>query len=366
MSFRILKFSGDARAGLLTLPHGEVKTPVFMPVGTSATVKAMLPRDIHDLGYKIILANTYHLYLRPGLNVLKKFGGLHGFSGWHGNILTDSGGFQVFSLSDIRTIKEEGIEFKSHLDGSLHFFTPSSVIEAQDIFGSDIRMPLDVCPALPCSDEVLKDSVDKTIKWARISKDIEPDKKKGLLFGIIQGGISKAERERCCKELIKLDFPGYAIGGLAVGENLNERLEVILLLNEILPQNKPRYLMGMGKPEDIIDAISRGVDMFDCVLPTRNARNGQAFTRKGELNLKNACFSTDDNPIESECECYTCRNFTKGYIRHLIKAREILASQLLTIHNLFFYNTICKEARLSILKGDFHEWRRRFLKNFDK
>jgi queuine tRNA-ribosyltransferase len=362
MKFTVLKSSGLARYGFLELPHGSLHTPAFMPVGTTSFVKAVLPQQLEDIGYRLVLSNTYHLYLRPGLNVIERMGGLHSFASWKNNILTDSGGFQAYSLASNCKIKEDGIEFRSHVDGQYHFFTPKGVLDAQEVFGSDIRMLLDVCPKLPCTEDVLKAAVEKTINWARISEECQPDPKKGVAFAIVQGGTSLNMREYCANELIKLDFPGYAIGGLAVGESHAERVKTVDHLSGILPYDKPRYLMGIGKPEDILDAISLGVDMFDCVLPTRNARNGQILTWNGQMNIRNACYEMDDEPIDKACTCPTCKAFSRGYLRHLNKSKEILASILLTLHNLHFYYDLCSAARESIEKGVFSSFREETMK----
>ncbi len=357
MKFKVLMSSGLARLGFLELPHGNLQTPAFMPVGTTSFVKAVLPEQLEEIGYRLVLSNTYHLYIRPGLNVIERMGGLHSFTSWKYNILTDSGGFQAYSLSSNCKIREDGIEFRSHIDGQYHLFTPKGVLDAQEVIGSDIRMLLDVCPKLPCSEDVLKAAVDKTINWARISADYQPNPTRAVAFAIIQGGTSPSLREYCANELIKLDFPGYAIGGLAVGESHNERIKTVDHLSGILPYDKPRYLMGVGKPQDLLDAISYGIDMFDCVLPTRNARNGQIFTRNGQMNIRNACYEMDEEPIDKECSCQTCRTFSRGYLRHLNKSKEILSSILLSIHNLHFYYDLCGKARESIEKGIFNSFR---------
>ncbi|MGD9486796.1 MAG: tRNA guanosine(34) transglycosylase Tgt [Calditrichaceae bacterium] len=355
-----------ARAGLISTDHGEIETPIFMPVGTQATVKTMSPRDLKEIQARIILGNTYHLYLRPGHELISKFGGLHQFMGWNGPILTDSGGYQVFSLKDLRKIDEEGVTFRSHLDGSSHRFTPEHVFEIQRHLGSDIMMVLDECPPYPSTREYAEKSNAITIKWAGIQRELY-EKKRPLhgysqwLFGIVQGGVYEDIRTDSAEELIKMDFPGYAIGGLAVGEPKEEMYRLTDLCTGILPENKPRYLMGVGTPEDLLESIERGVDMFDCVMPTRNARNGTVFTANGKMVLKAARFREDPKPIDSECACYTCRNFSRAYLRHLYNTNEILGLRLSTLHNLHFYLWLVRQARTHILENSFSEWKKNIL-----
>jgi len=332
-----------------------------MPVGTQATVKTLSPDELYQIHAQIILSNTYHLYLRPGDSIIRDFGGLHRFMNWKKPILTDSGGFQVFSLKDIRKISEEGVLFQSHLDGSRHMFTPQKVLDIQRNLGSDIMMVLDECPPHPSTREYLQKSHELTIRWARQAREIyagwEPLYHRQYLFGIVQGGTNPEIRSQSARLLTKLDFPGYAIGGLAVGETKKEMSAMIDLSTDILPADKPRYLMGVGKPEDILNAIESGVDMFDCVMPTRNARNGTVFTRNGRIVLKAGRFKENQEPIDAGCDCYTCKNFTRGYIRHLYNAGEILGLRLATIHNLRFYLWLTETARDEINSGHFKSWK---------
>ncbi|MEK9136803.1 MAG: tRNA guanosine(34) transglycosylase Tgt [Bacteroidota bacterium] len=362
MEFTLLHTSGQARAGLMSTERGEIPTPIFMPVGTQGAVKAIEPRELEEIGARIILGNSYHLYLRPGMEVVESAGGLHRFMNWDRPILTDSGGYQVFSLSDLRGISEEGVEFKSHLDGSLHRFTPERIIDVQRSLGSDIMMVLDECTPYPCDEAYAAGSNELTIRWAeRCKRQMELTKPKfskaQSLFGIVQGSIYESVREESAEALVRIGFDGYAIGGLSVGEppELMYRMTDVCL--SILPADKPRYLMGVGTPENLIEAIERGIDMFDCVLPTRNGRNAVLFTRKGKLNMKNATYAFDFMPVDGECECYTCRNFTRAYLRHLFKSREILALQLATIHNLHFYLWLVNSARQAILEDRFADWK---------
>jgi len=366
----LLKFSvagkdnnSKARAGFFETDHGAVETPIFMPVGTQGTVKAVNQDFLtNEIKAQIVLSNTYHLYLRPGTEILEKAGGLHKFMNWEKPILTDSGGFQVYSLTDLRKLKKEGVEFKSHLDGSAHFFTPEKVIGIQRSIGSDIMMPLDECTPYPCSFEYAQKSKELTTEWAYKNKEafINSTPLYGnvqYLFGIVQGSTFKELREQSAKELIKLDFDGYSIGGLAVGEPTEEMYEIVDFTTGLLPVEKPRYLMGVGRPENILEAISRGVDMFDCVMPTRNARNANLFSWSGVLSMRNAIYKDDFNPVDRECNCYTCRNFTRAYLRHLFIAKEILALELASVHNLYFYLSLVKEARKRILENTFSEWK---------
>ena len=352
-----------ARTGIITTSHGEIKTPIFMPVGTQGTVKAIDQKTLkEELNAPIILGNTYHLYLRPGTEVLQNAGGLHNFMNWNRNILTDSGGFQIFSLSELRKLKTDGVEFRSHLDGSKHFFTPQKVIEIERTIGADIIMPLDECTPYPCNFEYAKNSKELTSQWARMNKDAFTNTKPlyghdQYLFGIVQGSIYKELREQSANELIKIDFDGYSIGGLAVGEPAKDMYEIVDYTTEILPTDKPRYLMGVGRPENILEAIERGIDMFDCVMPTRNARNAYLFTSKGIVTIKGASFKNDFTPIDDNCDCYTCKNHTKAYLRHLFNTKEILAYELATIHNLKFYLNLVSEARQRIEDGTFIDWK---------
>lgn len=362
MIFTLQHTDQTARAGLLHTDRGDVQTPVFMPVGTQGSVKAMEPRELREVGARIILGNTYHLYLRPGVELIRRAGGLHGFNGWAGPILTDSGGYQVFSLSDLRGIDPEGVSFKSHHDGSVHRFTPESVVEIQRSLGSDIMMVLDECPPYPCDQEYAERSNALTVKWAarcreRFDATAPLYGARQSLFAIVQGSVYPAIRERSARSLVGLGFDGYAIGGLSVGEPAREMYAMTELCTGLLPPEKPRYLMGVGTPENLIESIDRGIDMFDCVLPTRNGRNAMVFTRQGRLNLRNARFTEDLAPLDSGCHCYTCSHFSRAYLRHLFKAREILGLQLVTIHNLSFYLWLMGAAREAILEGRYRSWK---------
>lgn len=352
-----------ARAGLLHTAHGTIETPVFMPVGTQGTVKAMEQRELEALKFQIILGNAYHLYLRPGTQVLEEFGGLHKFMHWSNAILTDSGGYQVFSLRAIRKLSDDGVIFQSHIDGSTHTLTPESVLEIQRSIGSDIMMVLDVCPANPCTRKEAEVAVRRTIDWARRAReafnagspryDFEQAQ-----FGIIQGSTFHDLRGACSQALQEISFDGYAIGGLAVGEPAEVMYDIVEHCTPALPTNKPRYLMGVGTPTNILESIARGIDMFDCVLPTRNARNGQFFTSEGPVNIRNSKYQHDPAPIDSTCTCYTCQNFSRAYLRHLFIAKEILGLQLGTMHNLAFYKKLLVDARQHIVEGSYSSWYR--------
>ena len=352
-----------ARAGSFKTDHGVVKTPIFMPVGTQGTVKAVNQSYLlKDIKAQIVLSNTYHLYLRPGTDILETAGGLHKFMNWNLPILTDSGGYQVFSLSELRKMKYDGVEFRSHLDGSKHLFTPEKVIGIQRSIGSDIMMPLDECTPFPCTYEYAKKSKELTSRWAVLNKEAFIKSKplyghKQFLFGIVQGSVYKDLREASAKDLMALDFDGHSIGGLAVGEPAEKMYEIVDFVTDILPENKPRYLMGVGRPENILEAIERGVDMFDCVMPTRNARNANLFTSNGILSMRNNKHKDDFTPVDENCDCYTCLNYSKAYLRHLFIAKEILAYELATIHNLHFYLNLVTEARQKIIEGCFKEWK---------
>lgn len=356
-----------ARACTIKTAHSTIQTPVFMPVGTQGTVKALDANDMLELGAKIILGNTYHLYLRPGSKLIKKFGGLHGFSKFPNSFLTDSGGFQAFSLSDNSKPDENGITFKSHIDGSKHYFTPQSVLDTQYDLGSDIMMILDDLVALPNTRDRIKKSIERTTKWAKEAIEYHKEQKqKGIgvnqnIFAIIQGGTDKEFRQLSATQLCALeDFDGYAIGGLSVGEPNEDMYETVEWTTEFMPENKPRYLMGVGTPEDLIENIERGVDMFDCVMPTRNARNGTLFTSYGKINIKKATFKEDETPIDPECDCYTCKNFSKAYLNHLFKAGEITYFRLGSIHNIHYYLTLMKQAREAILADNWVEFKKEF------
>ncbi len=351
--------STKARAGKLSLAHGDVQTPVFMPVGTQGTVKGMTPRDLDDLDTQIILSNTYHLFLRPGCDIIKKAGGLHKFIGWDKPILTDSGGYQVYSLADLRKLNDDGVVFRSHVDGTSFTFTPENVIETQEGFGVDIMMQLDECPPSGATKNKIEEAVDRSVLWAKRSAD-KWSSSTSNLFAIVQGGLHYDLRQKSAEKLIELDLPGYALGGFSVGEEMAKAYPVIEKTAELLPQDKPRYLMGVGFPEDIVKSVSSGIDMFDCVLPTRCARTGMCFYSEGRLRIKNARYKDDMNPIDPSCTCYTCRNFSRSYLRHLFMANEITAVVLMTIHNIHFYLDLCKKMRKSIQNNSFNE----FYKNF--
>lgn len=352
-----------ARAGWFETDHGKVETPIFMPVGTQGTVKAVNQAYLADeIKAQIVLSNTYHLYLRPGTETLEAAGGLHKFMNWQKPILTDSGGYQVFSLTDLRKLKPDGVEFRSHLDGSKHFFTPEKVIGIQRSIGSDIMMVLDECAPYPCDYDYAKNSVQLTSNWAVLNKEafVKSDPLYGhkqFQFGIIQGSIYKDLREKSANDLMKLDFDSYAIGGLAVGEPMEQMYELVDFTTDFMPEDRPRYLMGVGRPENILESIARGVDMFDCVMPTRNARNSNLFTWNGTLSMRNAKFKDDFTTLDDNCNCYTCRNYTRAYLRHLFIAEEILALELASIHNLYFYLELVTQARKHIIDDDFFDWK---------
>lgn len=342
-----------------------------MPVGTQGTVKAVEPRELDEIGAQVILGNTYHLYLRPGTKLVEQAGGLHRFIGWNKPLLTDSGGYQVFSLSDLRGIDEDGVDFKSHIDGSAHRFTPEGVIDIQRSLGSDIMMVLDECTPFPCDEGYAFSSHQLTLRWAErcLQRMAETHPLYGhgqTLFGIVQGSVYPEIREASAKALAAMDFEGYAIGGLSVGEPADMMYRMTEICTDILPSLKPRYLMGVGTPENILESIERGVDMFDCVMPTRNGRNAVLFTRNGKLNMRNACFTDDFSPVDAECGCYTCRTFSRAYLRHLFKAKEILALQLASIHNLFFYLWLVRTAREHIINKDFAGWKAEQIRTFSK
>lgn len=349
MHFEVLKKDNNSRArlGRCHTAHGVFHTPAFIPVGTQATVKAMTPEELRDLGAEIILSNTYHLYLRPGHERIRRLGGLHRFMHWEHPLLTDSGGFQVFSLNSLVKVSEEGVEFQSHLDGSRHFITPEKAIAIQEALGADIIMCLDECTPYPASHEEAECSLQRTLKWSRRCRESHRASHQAL-FGIVQGGMYSDLRQKGVEVLIEIGFDGYALGGLSVGENKESMARVIGETAPLLPENLPRYVMGLGMPGDMIEAVREGVDMFDCVLPTRNARNGMLFTRSGKMAIKNAKYAEDPSPIEPGCPCYTCRNYSRAYLRHLYFAEEILAFRLNTIHNLHFYLTFMREMRQAI------------------
>lgn len=351
-----------ARAGLLNTRHGIIETPVFMPVGTLATVKSLSPEDLLEAGAQIIIGNTYHLYLRPGCEVINLFSGLHRFMHWDRPILTDSGGFQVFSLAKLSTISEEGITFQSHIDGSRHILTPEKAVEIQICLNSDISMCLDECLKYPATFDDTKKGIELTGRWAERCKKAWDEKgpKENALFGVVQGGMFKELREMSADALVEIDFAGYAIGGLSVGEPKDIRLEIADFILPKLPDTKPKYVMGVGTPEDIVELVALGADMFDCVLPTRNARNGQLFTKKGTINISNSRFKCDPDPIDSECLCYTCRNYSRAYLRHLFMDKELLVYRLNTIHNVHYYLNLMKRIRTAICNDEFEVFRNDF------
>ena len=354
-----------ARRGRIHTPHGIIETPVFMPVGTQATVKSISPDELkNEINAEIILSNTYHLYLRPGHELVKEAGGLHKFMNWDRAILTDSGGFQVFSLGDLRKISEEGVTFKSHLDGSKHFLSPEIVMEIENALGADIIMAFDECVEYPSTYEYTKQSMDRTTRWAKRCKEAHKNTEKQGLFGIVQGGMYKDLREKSAKELVELDFPGYAVGGLSVGEPAELMYEVLEYTTEFLPKDKPRYLMGVGTPDYLIEAVLRGIDMCDCVLPTRIARNGTAMTSEGKVVVRNATYERDFSPLDKECNCYTCKNFTRAYIRHLVKANEIMGVRLISIHNLKFLINLMNNVKLCIENDKLMDFRNEFYQKY--
>ncbi len=356
-----------ARTGILSLPHGRIDTPAFMPVGTNGTIKAIHHETVDLMGYNLILGNTYHLYLRPGLEVIKHYGGLHNFSSWKHNILTDSGGFQIFSLATFRKIREEGVRFRSHIDGSYHNLTPEDVVMVQEVLGSDIQMCLDVCTPPDITHRKALDALSLTTRWAKRSKQrwLESNENyNGKLFGIMQGNFYKDLRKQSAEEILALDLPGIAIGGLSVGETYVEFLEFLSYSAELLPDDKPGYLMGIGTPDYILAAVENGIDLFDCVYATRIARNGTVFTSKGLIALKKAVHALDDGPIEEGCTCRACTQYSRGYMRHLFKTNEILGPMLATEHNLNFLYSFVKDIRLHITNGTFTQFKNNFLKNY--
>ena len=357
---------GNARAGVIETPHGKIETPVFMPVGTQATVKAMTKEELEEINSQIILGNTYHLYLNPGDDLVDDFGGLHKFMRWDRPILTDSGGFQVFSLGSLRRIKEEGVHFRSHLDGSKHFLSPEKSISIQNNLGSDIMMVLDECPPGMSSREYLIPSIERTTRWAKRCIDANKNKERQGLFAIVQGGIYEDLRDKSFEELSQYDedFAGYALGGLAVGEPREDMYRILEYITPKLPENKPRYLMGVGEPLDMLEAVESGIDMMDCVQPTRIGRHGTVFTKYGRLVIKNKAYELDDRPLDEGCDCYACKNYTRGYIRHLFKAKEILGQRLATYHNLHFLIKLMNDSREAIKEGRFKEFKDEFIKNY--
>jgi queuine tRNA-ribosyltransferase len=351
-----------ARAGLLHTDHGTVRTPVFMPVGTQATVKTMSPRELEEAGVEMIVCNIYHLYLRPGHQLIKEAGGIHRFMGWDKPVLTDSGGFQVFSLADLRKINREGVKFQSHLDGSSHLFTPEKVMEIETHLSPDIGMVLDEPVPYPSTRDYAASSMELTLDWARRAKEARDGS--FSLFGIVQGGTYEDLRVLCAQRLVEMGFPGYAVGGLAVGEPKLLTMEMVEIAIPVLPRDKPRYLMGVGLPEDMVDAFAMGVDMFDCVIPTRNGRTGTVFTSQGKLVVRNAEYKDDHRPIDPECSCYACRNFSRAYVRHLFNSGEILGPRLATMHNIHFFANVVCQMRDAVLKERFSEWKCDFLEKY--
>lgn len=355
-----------ARRGRVNTPHGPIETPVFMPVGTAGTVKAMKPEEVRDMGAQIILGNTYHLYLRPGHEVVKAAGGLHKFMNWERAILTDSGGFQVFSLGAMRKISEEGVEFRSHIDGSKHMLSPEKSMEIQNALGSDIMMAFDECAPYPADRNYVKNSLERTTRWLKRCKEYHKNTDQQSLFGIMQGGMYKDLRKQSAEEIVELNLPGYAIGGLSVGEPKEIMYEVMDDCVDYLPADKPRYLMGVGSPDCLFEGVERGIDMFDCVLPTRIARHGMAMTSQGRVNIKNAKYERDFTPLDPNCDCYTCRNYSKAYLRHLFKSDEILSSMLMTTHNLHFLVNTMAGIRKAIEEDRFLEYKKEFYDSYGR
>lgn len=353
-----------ARLGKFHTPHGVIETPIFMPVGTQATVKSLTPEDLHDVNAQIILSNTYHLFLRPGHELIEKAGGLHKFMNWDGPILTDSGGFQVFSLGDLRKISEEGVEFRSHIDGSKKFISPEKAVEIQTALGSDIMMAFDECAPYPADRQYVKNSLERTTRWLGRCVEAHKNTENQALFGIVQGGMYKDLREQSAEQILQYDLPGYAVGGLSVGEPKELMYEVLDYTTPLLPENKPRYLMGVGTPDCLFEGVIRGIDMFDCVLPTRIARNGTAMTSQGRLTIKNAKYFEDFTPLDPECDCYVCKNYTKAYLRHLYKANEILSSRLMSYHNLHFLLNLMKNIRQAIVDDRLLDYKEEFFAKY--
>lgn len=364
MTFEIKKTYKKARTGIIKTERGDINTPAFMPVGTQGTVKAMSAEELLEIGAEIILCNTYHLYLRPGHDVIQKLGGLHRFIHWNKPILTDSGGFQVYSLSSLRKIYDDGVQFRSHLDGSLHILTPEKSMEIQNMLGADIIMAFDECTPYPAEYDYASKSLELTTKWAKRCKEYHDSIYEGRvkpLFGIIQGGMYKDLRKKSLEELVEIGFDGYAIGGLSVGEPKEEMYEIIEFIGPLMPKEKPRYLMGVGDLVDVLIAVENGFDMFDCVMPTRNARNGTLFTSIGRVSIKRSEFKSDPEPLDPNCECYTCRNYSRAYLRHLFLAKEILSMRLNTIHNLYFYLNFFKNLRYAIFSGELENFKRKWM-----
>ena len=361
--FHLLKTSDGARAGELYTARGTVTTPVFMPVGSQATVKTLTPEEIRQLDFNLVLANTYHLYLRPGVEVIKKLGGLHAFMAWDGAILTDSGGYQVFSLAPLRRIDDEGVTFRSHIDGSEHFLTPELAVSYQEILGADIIMVLDECPAYDAGESKIRESLARTHRWAQRCRQTH-QRNDQALYSIVQGGMYPELRRQSADTLAALDFPGYGIGGLSIGEPKEVTLAMVEETTFRLPADKPRYLMGVGSPEDIVTGVARGIDMFDSALPTRVARNGALFTRQGRINIRNASYTGMQGPVDPDCDCYTCRNFSAAYLSHLFRSGELLALRLATLHNLTFISNLVKDIRSAIMNDTFGAFQKEFLESY--
>ena len=368
LTFEVIKKDKytNARVGIIPTAHGDIPTPIFMPVGTLGTVKSVSVEELEEMGSKIILGNTYHLYLKPGMEIMRQAGGLHKFMNWDKPILTDSGGFQVFSLSDMRHINENGVEFRSHIDGSKHFFTPEKSIEIQNDIHSDIMMSFDECVDARADYDYVKQSIERTIRWAKRGLDYHkehshPDQS---LFGIVQGGLFKDLREISARETTAMDFDGFSIGGLSVGETKEEMIDILNFTTPLLPEDKPRYNMGVGTPDYLFESFQAGIDMADCVLPTRIARNGSAMTSHGRLPIKNASYKNDFTPVDHDCDCYTCRNYSRAYIRHLINVNEILGARLLSYHNLYFLLKMCENIREAIMNDSFMDYKKEFYENY--
>ncbi|APD50738.1 tRNA guanosine(34) transglycosylase Tgt [Francisella hispaniensis] len=363
MKFELLKKEGKARRAKISFPRGDIQTPAFMPVGTYGAVKSLSPVELRQMGAEIILGNTFHLWLRPGTEIIKKHGSLHGFNGWDKPILTDSGGFQVFSLGKMRKLTEDGVTFKSPINGSKVFLSPEISMQVQRDLGSDIVMCFDECTPYPATEKEAKESMELSMRWAKRSKDAHGDNPSAL-FGIIQGGMYEHLRDESLAKLKEIDFDGFAIGGLSVGEPKEDMIRILDHTAHQMPEDKPRYLMGVGTPKDLVEAVYRGVDMFDCVMPSRNARNGHIFTSEGVIKIRNSKYKDDISPLDPNCDCYTCKNFTKSYLHHLDKTKEILGSRLNTIHNLTFYQNLMKSIRKALDEGRFAEFRKEFLANY--
>ena len=356
--------NSKARLGRVVTAHGAFDTPAFMTVGTHATVKGLMFKDVKEAGAQIILSNAYHLFLRPGMEIIKKAGGLHKFMGWDKPILTDSGGYQVFSLALFRKMYERGVQFQSHIDGLKHFLTPEDIIGIQETLGSDIMMPLDECVHYPCTRDQAQIAMERTISWAKISKEAHRNGK-GLLFGIVQGATFEDLRSDCAKRLVDMDFDGYSIGGVSVGESSNLIYNILELTALLLPENKPRYAMGIGYPFDILEAVDRGVDMFDCVIPTRYGRNGTAFTSGGKIIIRNSAYTEDFGPLDAKCGCYVCKNFSRAYLRHLFNAKEMLGLVLLSLHNVYFFLDLMRQVRAAIKEDKFSQFKQAFLTGYN-